>query len=223
MRPTVIFDLDGTLVDSRLDICDALNRLMASRLQPSFTLAEVTSFIGDGVPVLLQRAFSARQLEQDPAALSDFLTEYEAKAAERTRPFPGIIPVLDELRARDWQMMVCTNKPERAARLLLEALGLCPYFSALGGGDSFPIRKPDPRHLLLTLAKTGTSANHAVMVGDHHNDVAAGLAAGCQTIFCRWGYGEPSDAPGVRIAGAPAELPKLLEDALAGMVPVSSK
>jgi len=208
---TAIFDLDGTLVDSRPDIRAALNRLMAARDQPPFGLEEVTRFIGDGVPVLLQRAFAARGLPPDPTALPAFLTDYEAHAAVETRPFPGMVAALEHLAATGWRMAVCTNKPERAARLLLEALGLEGRFAALGGGDSFPVRKPDPAHVLATLMAAGGEPGRAVMVGDHHNDIASGRGAGLPVVFCLWGYGLPEMADGAPSAARPEELPALLE------------
>ncbi len=223
MTGTVIFDLDGTLVDSRPDIRAALDRLMAARGHPPFTLEEVTRFIGDGVPVLIQRAFAARGLPADPTALPAFLADYEKHAAVETRPFAGIPEVLDQLQAAGWRMAVCTNKPERAARLLLEALGLAHRFAALGGGDSFPVRKPDPAHVLATLTAAGGSEGRAVMVGDHHNDVAAGAAAGLPAIFCGWGYGLPEMAGDAPVASRPAELPPLLASALAGAPSTSSR
>jgi len=211
MQRTVIFDLDGTLVDSVPDIHAALDRLMAARGQPPFHRAEVTRFIGDGVPVLLQRAFAAHDLPPDPTALPAFLADYEANAAVETCPFPGIPAALDRLAAEGWAMAVCTNKPEGAARLLLAGLGLADRFAALGGGDSFPVRKPDPRHVLATLEAAGGDPARAVMVGDHHNDVAAGRAAGLPVAFCAWGYGLPEMADGAPVAERADDLPALLE------------
>ncbi len=94
-------------------------------------------------------------------------------------------------------MAVCTNKPEAAARKLLEELGLADRFAALGGGDSFPVRKPDPRHLLATLAAAGADRQRAVMIGDHRNDVQAAAGAGVPCIFAGWGYGPVCDGRGV--------------------------
>ncbi|MFC4166093.1 phosphoglycolate phosphatase [Teichococcus aestuarii] len=219
MQRTVIFDLDGTLVDSRPDIHAALNRLMQARGLAPFTLAEVTRFIGDGVPVLLARAFAARGLPADPTAQPAFLADYEANAAVHTKLFGGMAAVLDGLAAEGWAMAVCTNKPEKAARLLLGALGLDGRFAALGGGDSFPVRKPDPAHVLATLAAAGGTPGAAVMVGDHHNDIAAGRAAGVPVVYCGWGYGLPEMAEGAPVADSPAALPALLRQALAAPRP----
>jgi phosphoglycolate phosphatase len=210
MQPTAVFDLDGTLVDSVPDIHAALNRLMAARGEPPFTLQEVVGFIGDGVPTLLARAFAARGRDQDAEALPRFLADYEASAALHTRPFEGIPAVLEELRATGWRLAVCTNKPEAAARIVLDALDLSRFFAAMGGGDSFPVRKPDPGHLLATLRAAGGDPSRAVMIGDHHNDIAAARGAGVAPVFCAWGYGPRAAADGAPVAERPSDLPALL-------------
>jgi phosphoglycolate phosphatase len=211
MQPTAVFDLDGTLVDSVPDIHAALNRLMAAQGEPPFTLQEVVGFIGDGVPTLLARAFAARGREPDPAALPAFLVDYEASAARHTRPFEGIPAVLEALKAAGWRMAVCTNKPVAAAHVVLDALDLSRYFAAVGGGDSFPVRKPDPAHLLATLQAAGGDPACAVMIGDHHNDIAAARGAGVAPVFVAWGYGPLAAADGAPVAARPSELPALLE------------
>jgi phosphoglycolate phosphatase len=228
MQCTAIFDLDGTLVDSVPDIHAALNRLMARRSLPPFSLAEVASFVGDGVKVLLDRAFAARGASHgavpDAAAFPDFMADYEAHAAVETRPYPGIPALLSGLAEAGWRLGVCTNKPEKAARILLDQLGLSPMIAALGGGDSFPVRKPDPGHLLATLAAAGGEAGRAVMIGDHHNDMAAARGAGLPAIFCAWGYGTPAMAEGAPVAATVAELPGLLARVLPGCTgPTSSR
>ncbi len=189
MQRTLILDLDGTLVDSVPDLAAALNRLMASRALPDFTRPEVAAMVGDGARVLIERAFAARARPVDAAALDDFLADYTAHAADLTQPYPGVVETLAALAQDGWTLGVCTNKPEKAARILLDALGLSQHFAALGGGDSFPVRKPDAGHLLATLAAAGGSPAAAVMAGDHHNDIAAAHGAGMPAIFCAWGYG----------------------------------
>lgn len=207
---TLLFDLDGTLVDSVPDLAAALNRLMAARGLAAFSLSEVTGFIGDGVAALVRRGFAARDTAQDAAALDEFNADYNAHAADRTVPFPDVPQTLARLAAGGWRMAVCTNKPEAPARSLLTALGLEQFFAAIGGGDSFAVRKPDPAHLLATLAAAGGEAARAVMVGDHNNDVAAAAGAGLPSILAGWGY-----TPDVRGASAVArnfaDIPAIAE------------
>jgi len=217
MRRVAVFDLDGTLVDSAPDLAAALTRLMAARGLPGFSREEVIPMIGDGAKRLVERAFAARGLAPDAGALPAFLADYEAKAAVETRPFPGIPEALEALDAAGWALAVCTNKPEGAARALLDALGLAHVFAALVGGDSLPVRKPAPGHLLGTVAAAGGDAACAAMIGDHANDMLAAAAARIPALFCAWGYGRPEMANGAPVARSAADLPGLL----AAMVPAA--
>lgn len=205
-----VFDLDGTLVDSAPDIHAALDRLMARRHLPGFARAEVVGMIGDGVRVLLERAHAARGITLDEASFDHFMVDYEANAAVLTQPFAGIPELLGALSDAGWRLAVCTNKPEAAARVLLSGLGLDRHFSALGGGDSFPMRKPDPGHLRATLMAAGAAPERAVMIGDHANDMLAARGAGIRAIFAGWGYGPQSMAGGAPIAANVAALRGLL-------------
>jgi phosphoglycolate phosphatase len=210
-RRLAVFDLDGTIVDSLPDLAAALDRLMAASGRPGFDHATVAAMIGDGAQVLVERACAARGLAFGPALVEAFLAEYGPRAAEATRPFPGIVAALDRLDAAGWRLAVCTNKPEAPARALLAELGLAARFVAVVGGDSVPARKPDPGHLLACVAAGGGDAARAVMVGDHRNDVAAARAAGIACVFASWGYGAGAMAEGAAaVAGAPAALPDLL-------------
>jgi phosphoglycolate phosphatase len=203
---TLVLDLDGTLVDSVPDLMAALNRLMATRGLAPFAPAQVAAMVGDGAKVLVDRAFAARGQAADAPALEAFLADYGANAAVETRAFPGVPETLARLAAEGWRLAVCTNKPQAPARSLLAALGLDGMLAAVGGGDSFPVRKPDPRHLLATIEAAGGSPAAAVMVGDHANDVAAATGAGIPCIFAAWGYGPPAMAAGaVAVAGSFAE------------------
>jgi phosphoglycolate phosphatase len=190
---TLLLDLDGTLVDTVPDLESALNRLMASRDLAPFGRAEVAAMVGDGVPALIGKAFAARGGTQgrvpDAAAVTDFIADYEAHVAEASRSYPGVNETLARLAAQGWGLAVCTNKPERAARTLLEAVGLAELLTVVGGGDSFPFRKPDPAHVLATLAMVAGRADAAALVGDHRNDVVAASGAGVACIFAAWGYG----------------------------------
>ncbi len=212
MTGTVLFDLDGTLVDSAPDIATALNRVLGTAGLAPFGLPEVTRMIGDGAKVLLERALAARSSSFDPALLSAFLAAEEVHQAHATRAFQGIPEVLEELAAAGFRLAVCTNKPVEPARSLLRSLGLFERFAAVGGGDSFRVRKPDPGHLLATLRLAGGDGGRAVMIGDHHNDIAAARGAGIPAIFAAWGYGPVEMAAGAPVAPSPAVLPALIRD-----------
>jgi phosphoglycolate phosphatase len=214
MTRLAIFDLDGTLVDSAPDLHAALDRLAAARGLPAFARREVIGMIGDGAHVLVERALAARGQAFDLAALEAFLADYTSHAAVETRLFPGIPEALDRLQAQGWRLAVCTNKPVQAARELLGALGVLDRLAALGGGDSFPVRKPHAGHLLGTMEAAGGSAGGSVMVGDHRNDVRAARGAGIPCVFVGWGYGPLAMADGVPIVTRPEMLPDELGAAL---------
>ncbi len=198
MSRCLVLDLDGTLVDSAPDIAASLNRLMEARGLAPFPLAEVTAMVGDGVQVLLDRAFAARGVAADAAALAGFSADYGANCAVATRPYPGAAAALAGMAAAGWRFAVCTNKPEAMARAILAATGLAGPIAAVGGGDSFPVRKPDPAHLLATLAAAGADPARAVMLGDHRNDILAARGAGVPAVFAAWGYGPPAMSDGAK-------------------------
>ena len=186
--------------------------VLVPRGLPRAARPEVTALVGNGVRVLLAGLFANRDATLSEAALAEFQTYYAAHAAVETRPFPGIREALQILAQSGWGLTVCTNKPEAAARALLAELDLLRWFAAVGAGDSFPVRKPDPAHLLSTLEAAGGNADGAIMVGDHLNDVSAALGAGLPCIFAAWGYGDPAMSAGATaIAQTVAELPELCE------------
>jgi phosphoglycolate phosphatase len=193
---TLLLDLDGTLVDTVPDLTAALNRLMRSRHLPDFSREQVTAMVGDGIAVLTSRAFGAHGRNPDPEAVAELAADYTDHVAVHSRLYPGVLPALTGLTDQGWRLAVCTNKPELAARALLRAMGLLPLLCAIGGGDSFPVRKPDPGHLLATLILARGQAEAAVMVGDHHNDVVSAAGVGIPSIFAAWGYGTASMAEG---------------------------
>lgn len=196
MARTLLLDLDGTLVDSVPDLASALNRLLGARGLAPLSHAETAAMVGDGVAKLVERAFAARGTAPDAAAMAEYSADYGAHAAVDTKPYPGVADALRSLSAEGWRLAVCTNKPEAAARSVLSAAGLAQYFAAIGGGDSFPMRKPDPAHLLATLKAAGGEATQAVMAGDHANDVAAARGAAVPCVFAAWGYGPLAMADG---------------------------
>ena len=212
MVRTLVLDLDGTLVDSVPDLAAALNRMAIRRGFAPFTHPETALMVGDGARVLIERACAARHAAFDEAAFTAFLSDYTAHAAVESRPFPGAEGALGALRDRGWRFAVCTNKPAAATHALLNALGLQHWFTAVGGGDSFPTRKPDPAHLLMTLAAAGGTPGAAIMVGDHRNDVQAAAGAGLPCIFAGWGYGPAAMSAGATATAASfADLPALAE------------
>jgi len=215
VRPTLLLDLDGTLVDSVPDLLASVNRMMAASGLALFTAPELARMVGDGVAALVAKAMAARGREAGPGDVQAFLADYTAHAAEASRAFPGVADTLALLRSDGWRLAVCTNKPEAAARKLLDALGLLALLDAVGGGDSFRVRKPDPAHLLATLAAVGGDAAASVMVGDHRNDVLAAAGAGLPCIFALWGYGPAEMGAGAaataeRFADVPAIAAGLL-------------
>jgi len=191
-RTALIFDLDGTLVDSAPDLHRSLNAVLAEQGRPPVPLADIRAMVGDGAAKLVERGFADTGAACEAAALPGlverFLVHYAAGRHAMTTAFPGVVETLTELRARGCRLGVCTNKPYRPSLEILEVLGLSGFFGAVTGGDSLPVRKPDPGHLLGTLALLDASADAAVMVGDSANDVAVARAAGVPAIVVSYGY-----------------------------------
>ena len=189
----VIFDLDGTLVDSAPDIQVAINKLLAEEGRRPLTLEEVSAMIGDGAPKLVERAMSATgegdALEDLPTLTRRFLGFYEGHTTDLTVPYPGVPEALERLRSAGVGLGICTNKPERQTRELLRDLRLAPYFQAVFGGDTVKgVKKPDPRLIHAVLDALGAGPAESVMVGDNANDVGAARAAGIPVILRAGGY-----------------------------------
>jgi phosphoglycolate phosphatase len=201
----VIFDLDGTLIDSLPDIAAAVNHVFARRGIAALPPEPIKSMIGDGAKILLNRAFGSIGLAVEDADHAAFETYYTAHAADLTVAYPGIEAALQDLQKAGYRLGVCTNKPQAPAQAVLQALGLAKYFAAVTGGNATPYRKPDPRHLAATLEALGS--RHAIMIGDHHNDIAVAEGLGLPAIFAAWGYGV-ADWPVV--AGKASEIPGLV-------------
>jgi phosphoglycolate phosphatase len=215
MPKCLVLDLDGTISDSLPDIAGALNRSLARHGQQTLPLEQVRPMVGDGVGVLFTRGYAARGLVPSDQDMAEGLADYTAHSTDETYLYPGALEALGALKAAGWQLAVCTNKPGQAARILLDHLGVLPLLDTVGAGDSFPVRKPDPDHIRLTLRAAGADLSEAVMIGDHHNDVAAGRAAGLPTIFAAWGYGprevgKTADAVAENFAEVPGLCERLL-------------
>lgn len=206
--PLAIFDLDGTLVDSAPDLHASLNRLLAGYGLAPFALPEVTKMIGDGARALVEKAFSARGAAFEEEAVRRFLEDYEPNSAVLTRPYPGMVATLEAFRQAGWQRAICTNKPLAATWVMLDALDLRGHFELVLGGDSLPVKKPDPGHVRGVLEGLGVAPGDATMIGDHQNDIRAAAGAGVRSVFAAWGYGDGSGAD--LSCPAPAGLPALL-------------
>ena len=189
----LIFDLDGTLIDSAPDLQAAGNRMLVPLGRREVNVKEVQLMIGDGVPKLVERCFAATgdippddEFQKHVAA---FIKDYEPRSAELTVAFDGAFDVLKKLKALGIKLSICTNKPYGATMQILSQLGLAEYFDVVIGGDTLPgIKKPDPRHLLAALEKMGVEPSASAMVGDNANDVNASHAAGLPVVLLSHGY-----------------------------------
>lgn len=188
--PALVFDLDGTLVDSAPDLQHALNAVLASRSRRGLELLEVKRMVGSGARVLLQRAFAATGSPLPEPALDEelgrFLDLYARVSTRTTRPWPGVVETLEALREAGYPMGMCTNKPHDPTLDLLRDLDLHRFFPVVVGGDHLPFHKPDPRHLLAVMADLG--AARAVMVGDDVVDVETARNAGVPVVVVTMGY-----------------------------------
>jgi len=189
----VVFDLDGTLIDSAPDLHAALNILLNQQNRDSVTLHQVKMMIGDGVPKLVERGFAATGDIPDAGIMEQmverYLEIYDKDATTLTTLYPGVTDALQRLQDQDIKLGVCTNKPYAPARQIANEFGLAGFFKTIVGGDTLPgIRKPDGRHLGAALEQLNVSRDHAVMVGDNANDVAVARNSGVPVIVMSYGY-----------------------------------
>lgn len=218
---TIVFDLDGTLVDTAPDLIASLNHtITAAGLEP-VGYEDITHLVGQGAKTMIERAFRLREVPltdgEVPALLDRFITHYLDEMPGKSRPFPGLLAALDRLSAEGYRLAVCTNKMERLALPLIEKLGLSSRFAVIAGGDTFPVRKPDGAHVISTVNKAGGDPNRSIMVGDSINDILAAKNAGIPSIAVPFGYSDiPVDMLGAdRVIGHFDELtPDLIEGLL---------
>lgn len=186
--PSLIFDLDGTLIDSLPDIHAAVNRLLASEGQAPMARSEVQSYVGDGAPVLIRRVMASRSMDmaRHGALAARMVADYTARSCEETTVYPHVAETLTTLRADGCRLGICTNKPESATRAVLADLGLLRFFDVIVAGDTLPERKPDPRPLNHAARLLG--AARAIFVGDSEVDARTAAAAALPFILFTEGY-----------------------------------
>jgi phosphoglycolate phosphatase len=191
---TLVFDLDGTLVDTAPDLVESLNVIFAREGLAPLPYNTVRNFVGGGAKTMIARAIEARGHVASSARLeqifTDFITYYSDHIADRSRPFPGMTDALDELNNRGYRFAVCTNKLERLSVLLLEQLNLAARFVAICGPDTFGFQKPDPRILRRTIEVAGGTIKDAIMIGDSITDIQTARAADVPIIAVDFGYSE---------------------------------
>ena len=196
LRPlTLVFDLDGTLVDTAPDLIAAANHVMAGLGRPLASADDLRAHVSYGALAMIKAAIGPEATQWPEAQLyplfDQFIDYYQANIAVESRPYPGLIAVLDRAQAAGHILAICTNKRESLARQLLETLGLDARFAAIAGRDTFPVCKPDPAHLLGTITSAGGEASRAVMIGDSGVDVATAKAANVPVIAVSFGYSAP--------------------------------
>lgn len=190
--PIIVFDLDGTLVDTAPDLLDSLNHSLATVDMEPVDGADIRRLVGMGAKVMIERAFEARQLELTQPKLAQlfdvFLEHYSANMPGHSAPYPGVPEALDRFSDAGFSFAVCTNKYEGMSVELLESLSLRDRFKAICGQDTFAHRKPDPRHLTLTIEAAGGDPTRAIMVGDSETDIKTAIAAGIPVVAVDFGY-----------------------------------
>jgi len=189
MKPLIrliVFDLDGTLVDSVEDICLSANAALEALTIPPLPHEKIRGYIGDGESTLIQRLLPPDKTDLFQKAHQLYLDYYGKHLVDTTRPYPGVVEALAKWRG-EYRMAVLTNKRYSFASVMLDQLSLSRFFFAIRGGDSFPTRKPDPQGLLSIIREAGAMPDETLMVGDMRNDILTGKAAGA--ITCGLTYG----------------------------------
>lgn len=185
---TLIFDLDGTLIDSKQDLIRSVNAMLVETGREPLHEDTVSSYIGHGAPRLVARALGNGATEDEcEHALRFFLAHYDEHKLDSTRAYPGVVEALEELR--EFPMAVLTNKPVRASRKILEGLGLANFFRAVYGGNSFETKKPDPLGATKILEELMAASTEALMVGDSEVDVQTARNAGTLAAAVNYGFG----------------------------------
>ncbi len=214
---TVVFDLDGTLVDTAPDLINALNFVLSREGLPPVPLKSARTMIGAPAGRLIERGLELEGridgADDITRLTGDFIEYYAAHIADASRPFDGLESALDDLQAQEYQLAVCTNKLEWLSKLLLDRLGLSTRFAAICGADTFGISKPDPAILQQTVARAGGQLSSAIMVGDAGPDIGVARRAGIPVIGVEFGYTEVpiADLKPDRLINHMRELPAAVD------------
>jgi phosphoglycolate phosphatase len=216
----IVFDLDGTLVDTAPDLIAALNVTLRNIGIPGLPLATARNFIGGGARKLIERGLEAEgrncTVAEIDAMMKDFIAYYAEHIADLSRPFEGLEAALDDLAATGASFAVCTNKLEWLSKLLMDRLDLTPRFKAICGADTFGVAKPDPAFLRQTVAQAGGSMASTIMVGDAGTDVGVARRAGVPVVGVTFGYTETpiEELKPDRVISAMADLPRAVRELL---------
>ena len=211
----LIFDLDGTLVDSRIDLVNSVNAMLRSFRRPELPADVIATYVGDGAPMLVRRALGDPQDEGFvKQALEFFLGYYRVHKLDNTHVYPGVNAALLAARKADAferRMAVLSNKPVNPSRQIVEALGLASFFTQIYGGNSFSTKKPDPEGANKIVAESGVQPEEAMMIGDSAIDVITGQNAGMYTCGVTYGFAPHTleDAPPDVVLDTPQELAEL--------------
>jgi phosphoglycolate phosphatase len=214
---TIVFDLDGTLVDTAPDLVNALNFVLGREGLPAIPPASARNMIGAGARRMIERGLELEDRTTSVADITrltgDFVDHYAAHIADESRPFEGLEGALDVLAANGFRFAVCTNKLEWLSKLLLDRLGLSGRFAAICGADTFGVSKPDPAILQQTVARAGGELASSIMVGDAVPDIGVARRAGIPVIGVAFGYTEVpiADLKPDRLIGHMSELPAAVE------------
>ena len=186
----LIFDLDGTLVDTRDDLAAATNHMLRELGLPALSVEQVESFIGLGAFVLIERALGPQHADLVADGFTIFMDYYNAHLLDLTKPYPGIESLLATGNEHGKILSVLTNKPEQPTRAILSGLGLAGYFQIIIGGDTLPKKKPDPEGIYVLQKETLCPLTDTLLIGDSDIDIRTGKAAGVATCGVTWGFGK---------------------------------
>jgi len=208
----LIFDLDGTLVDTKTDLAAATNYMLGSLGLPQLSIAQVADYVGHGVRVLVERALGQAHPQLVSPGFAIFMKYYDTHLLEHTQIYKGIEALLAATHDRGLTLTVLTNKPEAPSRAILAGLGLDSYFSAIVGADTLPTKKPDPQGVFYLQRFTRIALDKTLLIGDSLVDCETGRAAGIATCGVTWGFGakELAALPPQFVVDTPEELRRLV-------------